>query len=85
MMIFDLISLIVWYIVIGTMLGIIVLVIARVIVNYAEMNPFSRTAITIRQLSDPLVNPIRGFLLSYRLEPKIAPFVTILIVILIAL
>lgn len=85
MMIFDLISHIIWYIVIGTMLGIIALVIARVIVNYADMNPFSRTAITIRQLSDPLVNPIRAFLLSYRLEPKLAPFVTILIVFLIAL
>ena len=83
MIILDLISLVTWYLVAGTVLGIIVLVIARVIVNYTDMNPFSRTAITIRQLSDPLINPVRAFLLSYRLEPKLAPFVTILIAILI--
>ena len=83
MRILDLISLVTWYLGAGTVLGIIVLVIARVIVNYTDMNPFSRTAITIRQLSDPLINPVRAFLLSYRLEPKLAPFVTILIAILI--
>ena len=83
MIIFDLVLLIAKYLVYGTVLGIIVVVIARVIVNYVDMNPFSRTAINIRQLSDPLLNPVRAFLLSYRLEPKIAPFVTILIAILI--
>lgn len=84
MIILDLISLVVGYLIAGTVIGIIVLVIARVIVNYTDMNPFSRTAITIRQLSDPLVNPIRAFLLSYRLDPKLAPIVTILIAILFA-
>ncbi len=83
MMIFDLISLVAWYVVAAAVLGIILLVIARVIVNYADMNPFNRTAMTIRQFSDPLVNPVRGFLLSYRLDPKLAPFVTILIAILV--
>jgi len=52
-------------------------------VNYADINPFTRTAMTIRQFSDPLVNPVRGFLLSYRLDPKLAPFVTILMAIMI--
>lgn len=85
MMIFDLISLIVWYVLAAAVLGIIVLVIARLIVIYADVNPFNRTAMTIRQFSDPLVNPVRGFLLSYRLDPKLAPFVTILIAILVAL
>ena len=83
MIVFDLISLAAWYIVAGTVLGIILLVLARVIVNYADMNPFTRTAMTIRQFSDPLINPVRGFLLSYRLDPKLAPFVTILIAILV--
>lgn len=83
MFIFDLISLVAWYIVAGAVLGIILLVIARLIVIYADVNPFNRTAMMIRQLSDPLVNPVRGFLLSYRLDPKLAPFVTILIAILI--
>ncbi len=83
MIIFDLISLMVWYIVVGAVLGVILLVVARLIVHYADVNPFSRTAITIRQFSEPLVTPVRAILLSYRLDPKLAPFVTILIAILI--
>lgn len=83
MTIIDLIWLLVWYVVVGAIIGIIVLVLARVIVNYSDMNPFNRTAITIRQFSDPLVNPVRRILISYGLDQKLAPFVTILIAILI--
>ena len=46
------------------------------------MNPFSRTALNVRQMSDPLVNPVRRFLLRYGLDQKLAPFVTILVAIL---
>lgn len=83
MTIIDLIWLLVWYLVVGAIIGIIVLVLARVLVNYSDMNPFNRTAITIRQFSDPLVNPVRRILISYGLDQKLAPFVTILIAILI--
>ncbi len=83
MTIIDLIWLLVWYVIVGAIIGIIVLVLARVIVNYSDMNPFNRTAITIRQFSDPLVNPVRRILISYGLDQKLAPFVTILIAILI--
>ena len=82
MVIIELISLLVWYVIVGAIVGVIILVLARVIVNYSDMNPFNRTAITIRQFSDPLVNPVRRFLLSYGLDQKLAPFVTILIAIL---
>ncbi len=83
MIIIDLIWLIVWYLIIGAIIGVILLVLARVLVNYADMNPFSRTALNVRQFSDPLVNPVRRILISYGLDQKIAPFVTILITILI--
>ncbi|MFN2513758.1 MAG: YggT family protein [Pyrinomonadaceae bacterium] len=83
MTIIDSIWLLVWYVIVGAIIGIIVLVLARVIVNYSDMNPFNRTAITIRQFSDPLVNPVRRILISYGLDQKLAPFVTILIAILI--
>jgi len=82
MMIINLISVLVWHLIVSAIVGIILLVLARVIVNYADINPFSRTAITIRQFSDPLVNPVRRILLSYGLDQKLAPFVTILIAIL---
>jgi len=83
MIIIDLLSLLVWYVVVSAIAGIILLVIARVVVNYADMNPFSRTALTVRQFSDPLVNPVRRGLMMYGLDQKLAPFVTILIAILI--
>ncbi|MCM3872836.1 MAG: YggT family protein [Pyrinomonadaceae bacterium] len=83
MIIIDLVSVVIRYVTIGATVGVILLVLARVIVNAADMNPFSRTALNVRQFSDPLVNPVRRFLLSYRLDQKIAPFVTILIAILI--
>lgn len=83
MIIINLVWLAVWYLVISVIVGVILLILARVIVNYADMNPFSRTALTIRQFSDPLINPVRRILMSYGLDQKIAPFVTILIAILI--
>ncbi len=83
MIIIDLIWLLVWYVIVGALVGIILLVLARVVVNYADMNPFSRTALNVRQFSDPLVNPVRRILISYGLDQKLAPFVTILIAILI--
>ena len=83
MIIINLVWLAVWYLVVSVIVGVILLILARVIVNYADVNPFSRTALTIRQFSDPLVNPVRRILMSYGLDQKIAPFVTILIAILI--
>lgn len=83
MIVIDLIWLLVWYVIIGAIVGVILLVLARVLVNYADLNPFSRTALNVRQFSDPLVNPVRRILISYGLDQKLAPFVTILIAILI--
>jgi len=83
MIIINLVWLLIWYLVVGAIVGVILLVLARVMVNYADMNPFSRTAVTIRRFSDPLLIPVRRILMSYGLDQKLAPFVTILIAILI--
>jgi len=83
MAIINLVWLLIWYVVVTAIVGVILLILARVVVNYADMNPFSRTAITIRQFSDPLLTPVRRILMSYGLDQKLAPFVTILIAILI--
>ena len=83
MTIIDSIWLLVWYVIVGAIVGVIMLVLARVLLNYADVNPFNRSAITVRQFSDPLVNPVRRILISYGLDQKLAPFVTILIAILI--
>lgn len=83
MMIFDIIHFAIRYLVVSTLVGIVLLVIARVVINSMDPNPFSRIPMTIRRLSDPLISPVRGILMSYGLDPKLAPFVTILVAILI--
>jgi YggT family protein len=61
----------------------IVLMILRLILNYADLNPFTWFAMTVRRLSDPLVNPVRRALAGFGGEPKLAPLITILLVILV--
>ena len=57
----------------------VALILVRTLVNYADLNPFGRTARTIRSLTDPFVNPVRRGLVRSGLEPKLAPLLTILI------
>lgn len=61
----------------------IVLMLLRLLMNYADVNPFNSSAMMVRRLSDPLVNPVRRSLASFGVEPKIAPLITILLVILV--
>jgi YggT family protein len=51
----------------------------RLLVNYADMNPFSRTVINIRSLSDPMINPVRRSLARAGIDPKYSPLVVILV------
>jgi YggT family protein len=61
----------------------VVLMLLRLLMNYADVNPFNWSAMMVRRLSDPLVNPVRRSLASFGVEPKIAPLITILLVILV--
>ena len=61
----------------------IALIILRSIYNYADVNPFRRSAISLKRATDPMILPIRRLLVAFRLEPKIAPFIAILLIILI--
>jgi YggT family protein len=74
--------LLIQYVVAGVVLGVIVLMLVRLILNYADVNPFSRPVIQVRRLSDPLVNPVRRGLLQLGFGPNITPLVVILISIL---
>jgi YggT family protein len=80
--IFALLSLIVWYAIAGVILVVIVLMLARLVLNKADLNPFSRPVILLRSWTDPLVNPVRRQLLHVGFGPNVAPLVTILIAIL---
>lgn len=69
----------VWSIIIAT----IVLMLIRLLFNYMDVNPFTWYAMTVRRLSDPLINPVRSALMGFGVEGKYAPLITILLVILV--
>ena len=76
------IYLFIWYGVVAVIITVIVLMLLRIVLNYADVNPFSRPALLVRRFSDPLVDPVRRGLARAGLDPKIAPIGTILIAIL---
>ncbi|MGI8655937.1 MAG: YggT family protein [Pyrinomonadaceae bacterium] len=82
MSLFDLIGLLLWYAVVTIIVAVIVLMLLRFAIAYADINPFSRTALLIRRFSDPLVNPVRGKLMGFGFDPKFAPLLTVLVTIL---
>ena len=69
--------------IIGVIVAAIVLMVLRLLLNYADLNPFSRPVLFVRNLTDPFVNPVRRSLLNFGFAPNMAPLVTILIVILV--
>lgn len=83
MEVFTFLSVLCRYAVVAVIFAVIVLMLLRYAINYADVNPFGRTALLIRRYSDPLVNPVRGGLLNYGIDPKFAPLLTILITILV--
>ena len=75
-----------WFVswaVIVTIVAVIVLVLLRVIANQADLNPFGWSSLTIRRLTDPFIGPIRRALMGFGVDPKYAPLVTILLVVLV--
>lgn len=67
---------------IAFIVGVILLMIVRMIVDKADLNPFGFTHRSVRRLSDTFVIPVRGALREFRADPKFAPLVVILIVVL---
>ncbi|MBV9925625.1 MAG: YggT family protein [Acidobacteria bacterium] len=80
--IFEAISLFVFYAIATVILVVIALMLARLILNKADLNPFSRPVIMVRRWTDPLVNPVRRPLVQMGFGPNLAPLVVILIAIL---
>lgn len=68
--------------VIAAIVGLIVLMILRLIVDAADLNPFGWAHRTTRRLSDHFVFPVRGALREFGANPKFAPLVVILVVVL---
>ncbi len=79
---FSAAGLFVWYAIAAFILVVIVLMLARLILNKADLNPFSRPVIMIRRWTDFMVNPVRRPLVQMGFSPNVAPLVVILIAIL---
>jgi YggT family protein len=71
------------YAVAAIIIGIVLLMLARFIVNAADLNPFSWLALTVRRLTDPMLMPVRRALSGFGVDPKVAPLITILLAILV--
>src|SRR5688572_29750824 len=67
------------------MVALIVLMIVRMVVDKADLNPFGVTHRTVRRLSDSFVAPVRGLLRQFYADPKYAPILVMVIVILMGL
>jgi YggT family protein len=72
----------VWYLIVAVIIAAIALMVVRFILNYADLNPFSRPVIFVRRLTDPFVNPVRRALMGFGIQPNGAPLVVILLSIL---
>jgi YggT family protein len=60
----------------------IVLIALRSLLNYMEMNPFTRTAISLRRATEPVLSRVRAVLIGFQLDPKVAPFIAVILIIL---
>jgi YggT family protein len=59
----------------------IVLIVLRSVVNYMDANPFSWLAVTLRRSTEPVLRPVRATLIGFRLDPKFAPFIAVILII----
>ena len=82
MMIIGRIYLFLNWLVISAIVFVILLIIVRWITNAADLNPFAWTARTIRRVTDPMIQPVRRGLMSFGVDPKYSPIVTILLAVL---
>jgi len=62
--------------------GVIVLMVLRLIVDALDLNPFGWISRTMHRLTDGMLIPVRGGLRNFGMDPKFAPLVVILLVIL---
>jgi YggT family protein len=59
----------------------VVLIALRTIFNYLNVNPFGWLAVTLRRSTEPVLAPVRAVLIGFRLDPKFAPFIAVILII----
>jgi YggT family protein len=71
----------IWWAVTAMLVAAIMLIILRSLFNYADVNPFTWHARNVRRATDPVLAPARAMLRGFRLDPKAAPFIVIILLI----
>lgn len=66
----------------AVIITIILLMVFRMIANWADLNPFGWSSLTIRRLTDPFIAPVRRALVRFGVDPKYSPLVVLLVAIL---
>ena len=71
----------IWWGVTALIVAGILLILLRSLFNYTNANPFKWSTRTVRRLTDPLIAPVRGMLMGFRIDPSVAPFIAVLAII----
>lgn len=59
----------------------IVLIVLRALFNYMDVNPFSWSPRTVGRVTDPIIMPVRRVLVAFRIDPRAAPFIAAILII----
>ena len=83
MLALTLINSFIYWAVTATVMAGIALILLRSLFNYIDVNPFTWQARNVRRATDPVIMPARRMLMAFRLDPKVAPFIVIILMIVI--
>src|SRR2546421_8137490 len=58
----------------------ILLILLRSLFKYLDRNPFNWSVRTVGRLTDPVIHSVRRLLIGFRIEPRVAPFMAVVLV-----
>ena len=58
----------------------ILLILLRSLFKYLDRNPFNWSVRTVGRLTDPVIHPVRRLLIGFRIEPRVAPFIAVVLI-----
>src|SRR5205814_10447287 len=62
----------------------ILLILLRSLFKYLDRNPFNWSVRTVGRLTDPVIHSVRRLLIGFRIEPSVAPFIAVVLIIVFA-
>jgi YggT family protein len=58
----------------------ILLILLRSLFKYLDLNPFTWSVRTVGRLTDPVIHAVRRLLIGLRIEPRVAPFIAVVLI-----